>query len=510
MNPVTDLLQHVRRIVPLPEGATPTDGQLLDAFIRLRDSQALEVLVRRHAAMVWGVCRRRLAHHDAEDAFQATFLVLVRKAASIRSRDLLANWLFRVAYQTARKAWQVALKRSRGQVMPMPEPQVEPREGEFGPELRAVLDQELSRLPDKYRVAFVLCDLEDKSRTEAAELLGLPEGTVASRLARGRAMLAKRLLRRGVGGSAVSLTAALAEQAASGAVPAAPLASTIKAATLLAASVTNTGVISAEVSTLMDKTLKTMALAKYKATGLVLLMAILVALGGMVTYHVLASQSSEPGDHAVPPKSQMSEADIKEFGSEVDARRHAEEMAAANCAAIPGFPELLQFLQSVPVPKGYAIQKPRPRYGSLEAKLDRDKGVWTVTGVNYFGDANAGWEVDWRAEVKYTVLPDPKAGRGPPKHDAEPPGSKKGEERPAGGPPLPGVPAQEVEKIGRRDLPPPAEEPPGEPTWGWAGVDFYWFAPNGEKLPNVADGLQHAPHYGLRRASKESGRGDGR
>src|SRR6516165_5152507 len=112
MNPVTDLLQHVRRIVSLPEGATPTDGQLLDAFIRLRDSQALEVLVRRHAAMVWGICRRRLAHHDAEDAFQATFLVLVRKAASIRSRDLLANWLFRVAHTTACKARQMAAKRS--------------------------------------------------------------------------------------------------------------------------------------------------------------------------------------------------------------------------------------------------------------------------------------------------------------------------------------------------------------------------------------------------------------
>jgi RNA polymerase sigma factor (sigma-70 family) len=517
MNPVTDLLQHVRRIVSLPEGATPTDGQLLDAFIRLRDSQALEVLVRRHAAMVWGICRRRLAHHDAEDAFQATFLVLVRKAASIRSRDLLANWLFRVAYQTARKAWQVAAKRSRGQVMPMPDPQVQPREGVFGPELRAVLDQELSRLPDKYQIAIVLCDLEGKSRSEAAELLGLPQGTVASRLARGRAMLGKRLLRRGVGGSAVSLTAALAEQAAWGAVPAAWLAGTIKVATLLAAGVTEAGAISAEVSTLMDKTLKTMALAKYKAAGLVLLMVALVAFGGMVTYDVLANQSSEPrGSAAIePPKPSITPEDIKKFGSEADARRQAEEMVAASCAAIPGFPELLQQIRpgwKELAGKSSAVHKARSQYGSLEAKLDREKGEWIVTGVSYFGDVDVGCEVDWKAVVKYTVLPDPKAGRGPPRRDQEERKTSTKEERHAGGLPLPepaSVPAQEIEKSARRDLPAPTEELPSAPIWGWIGVDFHWLAPNQEELPTVARGLVHASHYGLRLVRKESGKGDG-
>src|SRR5262249_22626196 len=156
-----------------------------------------DCLVRRHAPMVWGVCRRTLAnHHDAEDAFQATFLVLVRRAASIRSREVLVNWLYRVARTTARKARQTAAKRSARakQVVAMPEPEVESHDRGFGPELRGLLDEELIRLPEKFRIAVLLCDLEGKSRTETAQQLGLPEGTVASRLARGRALLAKRLL----------------------------------------------------------------------------------------------------------------------------------------------------------------------------------------------------------------------------------------------------------------------------------------------------------------------------
>src|SRR5262249_37089114 len=144
---------------------------------------------------------------------------------SIRSRDLLRNWLCGVAYKTAGKARQMAAKRSarERQMVPMPEPKVEPQDGEFGPELRALLDEELSRLPDKYRVAVVLCDLDGRSRNEAAQQLRLPKGTVAIRLARGRALLAKRLLRRGLGVSATALAAALPQQAASACVPAALL-----------------------------------------------------------------------------------------------------------------------------------------------------------------------------------------------------------------------------------------------------------------------------------------------
>src|SRR5436305_5459780 len=150
--------------------------------------------------MVWGVSRRVLRnHHDAEDAFQATFLVLVRRAASIASKELVANWLYGVAHQTALKARAMVAKR-RGrerQVEVMPEPVI--AEQEPWPDLQPVLDEELSRLPDKYRTVVILCDLEGVTRKEAARQLGCPEGTVAGRLARARAMLAKRLARGGGG-----------------------------------------------------------------------------------------------------------------------------------------------------------------------------------------------------------------------------------------------------------------------------------------------------------------------
>jgi RNA polymerase sigma factor (sigma-70 family) len=218
------------------EGEEQTDGQLLHCFVRSRDDAALEALVRRHGPMVWSVCSRSLAnHHDAEDAFQATFLVLARKAASIRSPELLANWLYGVALQTARKARQTAAKRHarERQVAVLPEPKLVDQDQGFGPDLQGLLDEELGCLPDKYRIAIILCDLQQKSRPEVARQLSLPEGTVASRLARARALLAQRLVRRGLPVSAGTLAAVLPQQAAA-AVPPAVLSTTLEAASLLA------------------------------------------------------------------------------------------------------------------------------------------------------------------------------------------------------------------------------------------------------------------------------------
>ena len=182
----------------LRDGAGLTDRQLLKDYISRRDDAAVAALVQRHGPMVWGVCRRVLHnHHDAEDAFQATFLVLVRRAASIASPELLANWLYGVALQTAMKARATAAKRKgrERQVADMPEPAAV--EQKLWNDLRPLLDQELSRLPDRYRVVIVLCDLEGHTRKEAARQLGLPEGTVGSRLARARVLLEKRLGQRG-------------------------------------------------------------------------------------------------------------------------------------------------------------------------------------------------------------------------------------------------------------------------------------------------------------------------
>src|SRR2546421_9556621 len=145
-SPMSEVIQRLRRTVLLRDGAGLTDGQLLEDYLSRRDEAALAALVRRHGPMVWAVCRRVLPHyHDAEDAFPATFLVLVRKAASIASRELLANWLYGVAYNVARKARAAAAKhRAREkQVTVLPE-----RAAETGrPDWLPLLAQELSRLP---------------------------------------------------------------------------------------------------------------------------------------------------------------------------------------------------------------------------------------------------------------------------------------------------------------------------------------------------------------------------
>src|SRR5262249_39553350 len=146
--------------------------------------------------MVLGVCRRVLRNEaDAEDAFQATFLVLVKKAASIRPRGMVGNWLYGVAHTTALKARAMRTRRLAKEREAAARPKPEAAAGAWE-QLHGLLDQELKALPDKYRAAIVLCDLEGKSVKEAAQQLGCPPGTIGSRLARGRRLLSRRLARR--------------------------------------------------------------------------------------------------------------------------------------------------------------------------------------------------------------------------------------------------------------------------------------------------------------------------
>ncbi len=296
-HPIQVFLKSIRRTALLQESREQSDAQLLERFVG-GDGVALEMLVRRHALMVWGVCSRTLTHHDAaEDAFQATFLVLLRKAGSICPREQLANWLYGVAYKTACKARQTAAKRyaREKQVDTMPEPATEPHNDGFGADLHALLDEELSRLPEKYRIAVVLCDVEGNTRHEAAEQLHLPEGTVGSRLARGRALLAKRLIKRGLSVSATALAATGFHEAASGAVPAALLSHTVNVVNLAAAGETvAAGLISTRVFVVVEAVLRAMAVAKQKALGLVFVLATLVLAGGIVTWKALADQQAQP------------------------------------------------------------------------------------------------------------------------------------------------------------------------------------------------------------------------
>lgn len=322
--PPSGILHHLRRAMRLRDEAARTDRQLLEDYTRRQDESALAALVQRHGPMVWGVCRRVLSnHYDAEDAFQATFLVLVRKAAAIAAPELLANWLYGVAHQTARKARATVARRTVRErlVTDMPEPAVV--EKDLWNDLRPVLDQELSRLPDIYRVVLVLCDLEGKTRTEAARQLGLPEGTVGSRLARARGRLAKRLTARGVTLSGGALAAMLAPNVASAGVPDAVVSSTLRAARFLALGhVAAAGVISPKVAALTDGVLKAMLVSKLKAVVAVgLVLGVLVTGATVLTRRTAVAQNGQspaPEDPmATPQKPEPEKESFTAWGPEV-------------------------------------------------------------------------------------------------------------------------------------------------------------------------------------------------
>jgi RNA polymerase sigma factor (sigma-70 family) len=292
-DPTTSVIDHVRRAMLRQGGAGLGDGELLGEFIDRHDEAALAAFVRRHGPMVWGVCRRLLCHHDAEGAFQATFLVLVRKAASVVPRAMVANWLYGVAHQTALQARRATARRAgrERQVTEMPEPAV--TEQDRWRDLQPLLDDELSRLPDRYRAVVVLCDLEGKTRKEAARQLRLPEGTVGGWLARARAMLAKRLAQRGVVLSGGALAAVLSGSA-SASVPPALVASTIKAASVLAAGKAAAGAISVEVAALTDGVMKAMLFTKLKSSiAVVLVLGVMGAGGTSLAYRMAAGQDGK-------------------------------------------------------------------------------------------------------------------------------------------------------------------------------------------------------------------------
>ncbi len=276
-NQLSGVIHHVRRAMLRRDAAGLTDGQLLEDFVSHRDEAAFANLVQRHGPMVWGVCWRVLGnYHDAEDAFQAAFLVLMRKAASIVPREMVANWLYGVGRQTALKARATAAKRKgrERQVTEIPEPSVADP-GRWH-DLRPLLDDELGHLPDRYRSVIVLCDLEGNTRRETARQLGVPEGTVGGWLARARVMLAKRLVRRGAAVSSGALGTMLSQNSASAGAPASVISSTIKAAAVVTAGkAASAGLISVKVASLTQGVLKTMMMAKLKiALGVALAVAV--------------------------------------------------------------------------------------------------------------------------------------------------------------------------------------------------------------------------------------------
>src|SRR5262245_40132165 len=285
-------------------GGGLTDGELLARFVATRDEDSFASLVCRHGPMVLGVCRRVLGDfHDAEDAFQATFLVLACKAASVVKRESVSSWLHGVAHHTALRAGAVIGRRRarERQVEEMPHPEAAPAEER---DWLPLLDEELSLLPEKYRAALVLCELEGRTRKEAAHLLNIPEGTLASRLATGRRMLAKRLAGRGVAVTGVALAVS---------VPTGLATSTVRAA-LGPMTVATPAVV------LMKEVMKAMLLKKLSLT--VGALVVLVALGTFLGY--------QPGGGPGPVQA----APAEKPPSELEALRKENELLKLNLLVV--------------------------------------------------------------------------------------------------------------------------------------------------------------------------------
>jgi RNA polymerase sigma factor (sigma-70 family) len=280
---------HLRQVGLMPDGAGISDDQLLQRFLDSHDEIAFACLVRRHGPMVMAVCQRTLRNrHDAEDAFQATFLVLARKAGSVR-KGVLPAWLYGVAYRTA-LGGRTAERRRRAKERNMFRP--EATQPDPWQDWRELLDQELAALPEEYRAAIVLCDLQGKSRKDAARQLGWKEGTLSGRLARGRALLARRMSPHDPALFAGGVTALLAQQPASAAVSPALIFATTRAAGATAAGCA--AAVSAKVTFLTEGALKAMATAKLKLALLVAFFGLALAAAGL-----LADQEPTPG---VPSK----------------------------------------------------------------------------------------------------------------------------------------------------------------------------------------------------------------
>lgn len=275
------LLAYLRRL-GRSSAVESSDAELLGRFAEQRDESAFNSLLLRHGPLVWSVCRRVLAEESAaEDAFQATFLVLVRKAGSVSKQASVRSWLYGVALRVAVRArQQERLRRLREQAAPVRHTRETGTEG--WPDVRPILDEEIQRLPEKYRLPIMLCYLEGQTNDEAARLLNCPRGTIATRLARARERLRSRLVRRGLTLSGATLAALLTDNAMSAVVPSLLNAQTSKSVL--------TGAAPVSVTTLTEGVLHAMFLTKVKTTVAVILALFVLGGAGAGVYYLHGQQ----------------------------------------------------------------------------------------------------------------------------------------------------------------------------------------------------------------------------
>jgi RNA polymerase sigma factor (sigma-70 family) len=274
------ILRVIRQVVEDPQVRNSSDRDLLQRFSERREAAAFHALLRRHGPMVFDVCRGVLGNEaNAEDAFQATFIILARKAASIRKAASVASWLHSVAYRTALQAQAQEVTRKKSEAHAAARPSSEPDDLTWR-EVRAALHEELNRLPERYRVALVMCYLESKTQDQAAAQLGLARSTLKVRLERGKELLRARLVRRGLGPAALLVAATWPAPVAAACFRPTFMSATVQAACLAAAGQATPGAISAKVAALSEGVMRAMFMTKVRLVVGLLALATAVGICG--------------------------------------------------------------------------------------------------------------------------------------------------------------------------------------------------------------------------------------
>jgi RNA polymerase sigma factor (sigma-70 family) len=358
-------------------GGNVTEPDLIRRFLDQRDESAFAAIVQRHGPLVFAVCRRLLySEQDAEDALQATFMVLARKAGSLRRPELLANWLHGVACRIARKARAAADRRrlrERPLNMDIPAEQRTP-ETDWA-DLRPVLDDEIGRLPEKYRIPFVLCYLDHRTNQEAARLIGCPTGTVLSRLSWARERLRCRLSARGLAVSVATVGVVLSCEAAP--VPAALARSTVQAATAFAAGSMSTGLVSANVAELAQAGLRTVL--TFRLTMVASLLLTVFALGTWAALALLDRPTVEPEGQPGPTSAEPPRRAPETAAKSADSK---EKNSTSKDSAIPAEPKLRLTLGPAHTGPVYSVAYSPDGKMLASGSQDKTINLWDVASGN--------------------------------------------------------------------------------------------------------------------------------
>jgi RNA polymerase sigma factor (sigma-70 family) len=315
-----ELARYLRTLAAGRANDACTDRQLLEQFVSQREQASFAALVWRHGPMVLNVCRRVLGQdQDAEDAFQATFLVLAKKAGTIRKQDSVSSWLHGVAYRIAEKLRAREARRVVHERKSASRPAIDPTEDVAWREIRCLLDSELARLPEQYRGPLVLCYLQGKTQDEAARQLGWSLRTFRRRLKCARELLIRRLKRRGITLSAALTAPLLIDGAASAALPPLLIASTVRAGLASATGQAIGPLVSEQVATLAEGGVSSL-LVKKASIALVVLMFVVLGVGGLLAYRAASNRTLAEAPPAPDPQSPPARSASKDPSTEIKGR----------------------------------------------------------------------------------------------------------------------------------------------------------------------------------------------